>query len=157
MTDLTEISVRPATNRDCAAIRELVFGILRDYNLELDLSGTDEDLSDIEAHYIRRGGVFEVLEDENGALLGSVGLYPIDAETIELRKMYFARELRGKGFGKMMLQRMIEQSRALGYKKIYLETASVLQEAVGLYEKFGFQPTDEKHTPRCDKAYVLEI
>lgn len=157
MIESIEISVRPATNRDCQAIQELVFGILREYNLALDLSGTDKDLSDIETHYIRRGGVFEILENKNGVLVGTVGLYPINAETIELRKMYFAKEIRGKGFGKMMLERMIEKAKKLKYKKIYLETASVLKEAVGLYEKFGFEPTDEKHTPRCDKAYVLEI
>ena len=157
MKQPTEISVRPANNRDCQAVQDLVFGVLREYNLELDLTGTDKDLSDIETHYIRRGGVFEVLEDKNGVLMGTVGLYPIDAETIELRKMYFAKELRGKGFGKMVLERMIEKARELKYKKIYLETASVLREAIGLYEKFGFQPTAEKHTPRCDMAYVLEI
>lgn len=71
--------------------------------------------------------------------------------------MYFAKDLRGKGYGKKTLQRMIETARILGFKQIYLETAGVLKEAVGLYKSFGFQITSEKHTPRCDQAYFLDI
>jgi putative acetyltransferase len=157
MINLENISVRSATNADCENVQYLVFSVLREYGLEPNLQGTDVDLTDIEAHYITRGGIFEIIEDEQGNLLGTVGLFPMSDETVELRKMYFHKNLRGKGFGKNTLERMIEKSRELGFKKIYLETATVLKEAVILYEKFGFKPTNEKHTPRCDVAYFLEI
>ena len=152
-----KIIVRSASNADCERVQTLVFGVLREYGLAPDLEGTDRDIADIETHYIARGGVFELIEDFQGDLLGTVGLYPMNTDTVELRKMYFSKQLRGRGMGKKTLQRMIEKARALGYKKIYLETASVLKEAVALYEKFGFLPTDEKHTPRCDAAYFLEL
>ena len=157
MTDRSEIIIRAATNADGERARNLIFGILRNYDLPLDPEGTDADINDIETHYLERGGVFEILEDKEGNLLGTIGLYPLDAEIIELRKMYFDKALRGRGYGKMMLERMIERARALGYKKIYLETARVLTEAVALYEKYGFEPTAEKHTPRCDAAYILDL
>ena len=157
MIETTEISIRSATNADCERVKALVFGVLQEYGLESAPNGTDNDLNDLEANYINRGGIFEIIEDADGNLLGTFGLYPIDAETVELRKMYFAKELRGQGFGKRTLQRMIEKSRELGFKKIYLETASVLKEAVYLYEKFGFQPSAETHAPRCDAAYFLEL
>lgn len=152
-----EIIIRSATNADCRRVQKLVFGILREYDLPLDTGATDLDIFDIEAHYLKRGGIFEILEDEDGNLLGTVGLYPLDADTIELRKMYFAKNLRGRGFGKKMLEKMIEKAAELGFSKIYLETATVLREAVALYEKYGFKPTAEKHTPRCDAAYVLKL
>jgi len=157
MTEKSEIIIRSASNADCGRVQNLVFGVLREYGLEPDLQGTDRDIVDIETHYIERGGVFELIEDAEGELLGTVGLYPMDKDTVELRKMYFSPGLRGKGFGKKTLQRMIEKARELGFKKIYLETARVLKEAVHLYEKFGFEPTNEKHTPRCDAAYFLVI
>ena len=157
MGENAKVIIRSATNADCERVQTLVFGVLREYGLEPDLTGTDRDIADIETHYIDRGGIFEIIEDENGELLGTVGLYPMTAETVELRKMYFSKKLRGRGFGTRTLQRMIETARARGFKKIYLETASVLREAVHLYEKFGFQPTDEKHTPRCDAAFTLDI
>lgn len=152
-----EVFARLATNADGESVRRLVFDVLREYGLNPDPEGTDADLKDIEGSYAQRGGVFEILEDSQGNLLGTVGLYPVDAETIELRKMYFASEARGRGLGSRTLQRMIETARILGYKKIYLETAGVLKEAVGLYRKFGFIETAEKHSPRCDQAYFLNL
>lgn len=158
MVKESEISVRSGTNADCQKIKNLVFGVLREYGLEPEPDGTDTDLDDIETFYIKRGGLFEILEDKQGNLLGTIGLFPINEETIELRKMYFKKSLRGKGFGKKMLERMIEKARELKFKRIYLETASVLKEAVGLYEKYGFKPTlDGMHSKRCDTAYFLNL
>lgn len=152
-----EIRFRAATNDDCEAIKQIVFGVLGEYGLKPSPATTDSDLDDIEAGYIRRGGVFEVLETADGRILGTVGLYPMNEETVELRKMYFAKELRGRGLGKQALQRMIAAARELGFQQIYLETNSVLKEAIGLYRKFGFIETDEKHADRCDQAFVLKL
>lgn len=153
-----EIFIRSADNRDCVKVQNLVFGILDEYGLTVETGGTDADIADIEANYLNRGGAFEVIEDASGNLLGTIGLYPLDAETIELRKMYFDRKLRGRGVGKKMLERMIEKARALGFKRIYLETASVLKAAAALYEKYGFEPTTEGiHSKRCDAAYFLKL
>ena len=111
MSETAEIFFRPATNRDAERVRHLVFGVLSEYGLKGDPETTDKDLSDLEASYARRGGVFEILEDARGNLLGTVGLYPINDETVELRKMYFAKSLRGRGLGKRALERMIEEAR----------------------------------------------
>ena len=154
----SEIFIRSATNADCRNIQKLVFGVLHEFGLTPEPGGTDADLNDIETEYFGRGGLFEILENADGNLLGTVGLFPIDNETIELRKMYFDESLRGRGFGKKILERMIEKSKELKFKRIYLETASILKEAVGLYEKYGFQPTTEGiHTARCDAAYYLNL
>lgn len=152
-----DILVRAATNEDCENVQKLVFGVLGEYGLEPDIEGTDIDLTNLEEHFINRGGLFEIIESMEGDILGTVGLYPLDSKTVELRKMYFDKKLRRRGFGKITLKKMIDSARELGFEKIYLETASVLKEAIGLYEKFGFKKTDEKHTPRCDVAYYLEI
>jgi putative acetyltransferase len=158
MSDGFEIFIRSATNEDCPKVQNLVFGVLREYDLSIETASTDADIADIEAYYLKRGGVFEIVEDASGNLLGTIGLYPLDAETVELRKMYFDRKLRGRGVGKKMLERMIAAAKAAGFKRIYLETASILKAAAALYEKYGFQPTAEGiHSARCDAAYVLEL
>jgi GNAT superfamily N-acetyltransferase len=155
---INNVTFRSATNADCEQIKLLVFTILSEYDLVPEPLGTDSDLNDIEKNYIKNGGIFEVLVDENNEIFGTVGLFPIDKEIIELRKMYFKKELRGLGFGKLTLKRMIETAKSLGYSQIYIETASVLKEAIGLYEKFGFTQTFEgMHSERCDRAYVLVV
>ena len=157
LADNSELIVRTATNADRKRIEDLVFGVLAEYGLESDPEGIDSDLADIEGNYVKRGGVFEVIETREGRLLGTAALFRINEETVELRKMYFDRELRGRGWGSRTLRRLIDRSRELGYKRIYLETASVLTEATRLYEKCGFVQTDETHAARSDRGYVLQL
>lgn len=155
---MNDLVIRGASNRDAEKIQALVFGILREYGLPPDPEVTDADLHDIEETYLKRGGVFEVIEDQAGRLLGTVGLYPLDDETCELRKMYFAPELRGHGMGLHMLERTVENARKLGFKKMTLETMSVLKQAIKLYTRYGFKPIKPKHiSARIDQAYFLDL
>ena len=151
------VKIRSASNADCENIQRLVFGVLAEFGLEPDTEGTDRDITDVEANYIDRGGVFEVLVDSNDEIVGTIGLYPLDKDTIELRKMYFASSIRGLGLGRKLLERTLENAKNMGYLRVYLETARVLKQAVHLYEAFGFEPVDVIHTPRCDQAYRLEL
>jgi len=152
------LTIRSATNDDCKRVAELVFGVLGEFGLAPDAETTDADLQDIEANYLHRGGVFEVIEDEQSNLLGSFGLYPVNETTCELRKMYFIPSARGVGLGKFVLERAIVQARALGFKQIVLETSSKLIAANHLYTKFGFNPVNSDHlAARADQAYKLDL
>ena len=152
------IIIRSASNQDEERITALVSNVLAEFGLQIDLEETDADLRDIESSYLQAGGVFEVIEDEQGNLLGTVGLYPIDESTCELRKMYFVPKARGLGLGKYILERAIARAGELGFERIVLETASVLKAANHLYVKYGFRPIDKEHLPaRADLAYILDL
>ncbi len=156
--NLGQLSIRSASNRDGERIAELVFGVLAEYGLSPDPETTDADLQDIEASYLQRGGFFEVIEDNEKNLIGSFGIYPINKETCELRKMYFTPRARGFGLGKYVLQRTIERARELGFKQIVLETSSKLIAANNLYTQFGFKAINSDHlAARADQAYKLEL
>ncbi len=149
---------RRANNRDCPRIAELVFTVLREYNLEPDPDSTDADLTDIERSYFDRGGAFYVLEDKPGSIIGAYGLYRIDQTTCELRKMYLSKSFRGGGLGKLLLEDALAQARRMGFEKVALETASVLTEAIGLYRSYGFVEYQPDHlSSRCDQAFVLQL
>jgi len=150
--------IRLATNADCEAIRAVVFSILREYGLTPDPTGVDADLADIESSYLRCGGSFHVLVDPAGQVVGTVGLYPLDAGRCELRKMYLKTECRGRGFGKRLLCDAITCARELGFTRIELGTNSVLQAASRLYESFGFRSCEPDHiSTRVDRAYYLDL
>ncbi|MBM3267038.1 MAG: GNAT family N-acetyltransferase [Candidatus Sericytochromatia bacterium] len=151
-------TVREAAAADGQAIRDLVYGVLAEYGLEPDPAATDADIQDVAASYGARGGVFEVVEDAGGRCVGTVGLYPLDDGVCELRKMYLARDARGHGLGKRLLARTVDRARALGFRRVELETASALVEAIGLYRRFGFQAKASGHmSPRCDQAFYLDL
>jgi len=156
--NLSHLTIRSATNDDRERVAELVFGVLGEFGLEADPITTDADLKNIEANYLERGGMFEVIEDRYAHLLGSFGLYPLTKKTCELRKMYFIPSARGLGLGKYVLQRAIERARELGFKEIVLETSSKLIAANRLYTQFGFQPMNSDHlAARADQAYKLVL
>ena len=150
--------LRLANNKDCGEVMELVYGVLREYGLKPDPGATDIDLKDIEQSYFERGGAFYVLEEGDGAIIASYGLYLIDKQTCELRKMYLHNAHRGKGLGKLLLEDALVKARQLGFKKMTLETASVLKEAISLYKSYGFVEYEPEHmSSRCDQAFVLEL
>lgn len=155
---LPNARIRPATNADSAAVKALIFGVLVEHGLKPDPAGTDADLDDLEGNYAARGGSFSVLATKDGGIVGSVGIYAVNSEVCELRKMYLSRAYRGKGLGKALLDHGLSEARRLGFRRVVLETASVLKDAIRLYERYGFRCYQPAHlAPRCDQAYALDL
>jgi putative acetyltransferase len=150
--------LRLADNKDCEDVARLVYGVLKEYGLKPDPACTDADIKDIESSYFGRGGTFFVLETEDDSIVGAYGLYPIDEQICELRKMYLHKAHRGKGFGKFLLEDAITKARQLGFERMILETASVLKEAIALYKSYGFAEYKPDHlSSRCDQAFSLML
>lgn len=151
-------NLRRATNADGAAVRNLVSEILQEFGLTLDKKGTDADLEDFDGHYHQRGGDFVVLETAAGNIIGACGLYPLEPGVVELRKMYLDRAHRGTGQGRRLLDWALGRARELGFRRMTLETASVLEDAIALYERHGFLRDEQGcHSCRCDLAYTREL
>ena len=78
----------------------------------------------------------------DGGLMGGGGIYPTEGlpqDTCELVKMYLATAARGKGIGKVIIDRCLEKASSNGFKQVYLETMPELEQAINVYEKFGFK------------------
>jgi len=150
-------SFRDATNQDGPAIQSLVFSILREYGLRPDPAFTDADLDRVEEFYVQNAGHFEVCTIE-GNIVGTWGILPLQKGRCELRKMYLSRSARGLGLGKQMLERAIAWARSKGFTHIELETASILKEAINLYQAYGFTPLKESpKVSRCDLTMELAL
>jgi putative acetyltransferase len=158
MEEINNLRLKIAHNTDSKQITDLVYGVLKEYGLKPDPACTDADIKDIESSYFGRGGTFFVLEAEDGSIVGAYGLYPIDGQTCELRKMYLHKAHRGKGLGKFLLEDALSKAGQLGFKKMILETASVLKEAIALYKSYGFAEYKPDHlSSRCDQAFSLML
>ena len=152
------MNLRPATNADGESARTLVFAVLREHGLEPDPEGTDADFADLEGFYRARGGAFDVLVDEAGTIFGTVGLLPVDETTVELRKMYLAPNARGRGLGRRLLDHALARARALGFRRVILETHTVLKAATALYRSYGFTPYTACHVSRrCNATLALDL
>ena len=150
--------LRPAVTADSPAVQELVFRVLGEYGLRPSPVDTDADLADVERAYASQGGWFVVVETEEGVIAGCAGLLPRAAGEVELRKMYLDRRFRGRGLGRALLRAALAEARRRGFAKVSLETATVLKEAVRLYESAGFRRQEGSlHACRCDLAMALDL
>lgn len=57
----------------------------------------------------------------------------------ELKRMYVAPEMRGRGIGRALLARLESEARNLGLTRIVLETGTRQSEAIALYQRAGFE------------------
>jgi len=83
-----------------------------------------------------------LVAETDGAVVGGCGIFPtpgLPSGFCELVKLYLKPEARGKGLGKDLILRCLEQARALGFRSVYLESMDELRAAVSLYEHLGFQ------------------
>ena len=156
---LGEFSLRPATNRDINAVKEVVFSSLQEFQLPFGDQSKDADLNNLESNYFEKGGYFGVIEiTSTRKIIGTIGLHATDALTCELRKNYIEKSHRGKGLGKWMLSSAISIAREKGFHKIMLETISPLKVAIDMYRQFGFKEIPIKEVnDRVDQAFELEI
>jgi putative acetyltransferase len=155
--------IRDWQPRDREAAAALIAQVLAEYGLApcglaSEAGGADWDVLNVEAAYWETGGEFWVVE-QRGQLVGTGGYYPIQRgqRAVELRKMYLKLEARGQGLGRYLLQNLEQAIGQKGFSQIWLETATVLKEAVKLYEASGYQISSGAETARCDLVYLKQI
>jgi putative acetyltransferase len=152
------VIIRNATADDGDAIRAVVRETLAEFGFPIESSGTDADLDDVPLSYQDRGGIFRVVVDESGEVVGCGGLYPMSATAVELRKMYFRPRARGQGMGRRLLEDLVAEARRHRFARIELETSSAMAAAIALYKRAGFTETDgPRHSSRCDLTLALDL
>lgn len=109
--------------------------------------------------------LFELFQSEKSVLwvaeidkkiVGCCGIYPttgLPKNCVELVKFYLSATSRGKGIGRILMEKSIESARELGYTELYLESMPEFSNAITIYEKQGFlkldRPLGESGHPTC--------
>lgn len=78
----------------------------------------------------------------DGKIVGGGGIFPTEGlptDTCELVKMYLLPEARGTGLGSQLITTCLEQAKAQGFTKVYLETMNELKAALKVYKRMGFE------------------
>jgi putative acetyltransferase len=147
--------IRPWRSTDRGQAAQLIGSILAEYGLGWEPEEADRDVVEVEQFYLATGGEFWAIE-QHGILVGTAAYYPVERgdRAVEIRKMYLASTARGRGLGRFLLTHLEQAIADRGFQTIWIETASVLVEAVQLYERSGYQPSTGVETQRCDRIYV---
>lgn len=90
---------------------------------------------------------------EDDQLLGCCMLVEEDPQTVRLRQMAVLNDLQGKGVGKALMTFAENLARDRGYKNI---TMHARKNAVGFYEKMGYQTKGEEFVEITIPHFVME-
>ncbi|AXE32308.1 GNAT family N-acetyltransferase [Chromobacterium phragmitis] len=91
---------------------------------------------DVEA-LLRPEAAFAVVRDENGEAVGCGAVWCAPAYG-ELKRMYVRPQCRGKGAARALMDFLEAQARARGCAEMALETGIHQREAIGLYQRAGY-------------------
>ena len=119
-----------------------------------------EVLSNPEERIIKPGGmIFFALLD--GAVVGTCALIRHDTDLFELSKMAVADTHQGQGIGTQLLSHLIDWARSRSIKTLFVETNTVLERAVRLYQRVGFRETayenSDAHYHRTNLKMELDL
>lgn len=137
-----EVKFRKIEQRDNIEIASLIRSVFREFHI--DRPGTvyfDPTTDDLYTLFQTPGSDYWIAE-ENGVIIGGCGVFPtagLPEGCAELVKLYLDATKRGKGTGRMLMEKAFESARRLGFKQIYLESMPELRQAISLYEKAGFR------------------
>lgn len=75
----------------------------------------------------------------DGLPAGCGGILLVDGEYGEVKRMWVRPAYRGRGFGRLLLDRLADHARSNGISLLRLETGIHQHEAIALYERYGFR------------------
>lgn len=145
-----------AEDREAAA--GVIKTVLEEYGLPWQPELADRDVIEVEEAYLNVGGEFWVVE-QDAVVVGTAAYQPIARgnQAVEIRKMYLLPTVRNQGLGRYLLQELEKAIAIKDYQEIWLETATILKEAVKLYERNGYEPATGVETARCDLVYLKRL
>lgn len=127
----TIVAERPDTADAILLIEELEAYLAPQYPVESRHGYSVEKL-------IKQGVAFFVIRHE-GAPAGCGGVQLFGTDYGEVKRMYVRPQFRGLGLAKLMLNRLAEHALQHDVPLLRLETGIYQTEAIGLYERWGFQ------------------
>ena len=80
-----------------------------------------------------------LIPEIDGQPMGSIAIAKRDGHTAQLRYFLLEPDARGRGLGLRLIEEALTFCRKTGYKRVFLETISLLTTARALYSRMGFQ------------------
>lgn len=134
--------IRPVEKRDNPFIAKLIRDVMPQFGaVGSGFAINDPEVDVMYETYQDNQSRYYVIEFD-GKICGAGGLAPLkggDGTVCEVQKMYFYEELRGKGAGSKLLDIILADAKAFGFKRVYLETMHKMTGAQRLYQHKGFE------------------
>jgi GNAT superfamily N-acetyltransferase len=132
--------------------------LVREYadSLDVDLSFQNfaEELEHFPTEYAPPAGAF-ILAEEDGHYVACIAVRRFSDDVGEIKRLYVAPAARGRGLGRVLVERIVAEARKLGYMSLLLDTLPSMKEAQSLYLSLGFKATTAyRFNPIAGSAFL---
>lgn len=133
-------------------------GATADPAAPLDLSRDDpgnwDDLWDIDASHIARGGDFLVYELD-GRVVAMGAVMPDGAGTAEVNHVRVHPALRRRGIGRAIMRALERRAIELGCVRMHLDTTVAQPEAIAFYRSLGYEESGREKFPDWELIFFM--
>lgn len=139
------MDIRPIESRDNEALAKVIRTALAEFGANKPGTVYFDPTTDALFELFRTPGSYYYVATIDEKVVGGCGIFPTENlpdGTCELVKLYVAKEARGTGLGKQLMEKSMNWAKENGYIQVYLESMPELSKAVSIYEKVGFKSLD---------------
>jgi len=159
------------TPADLALARELFVEYARWLAVDLCFQGFDNELATLPGAYAPPRGRL-LLAGVRTAAFGCIALRPLEMQRAcggaaagahdgaaigEVKRLYVQPAHRGEGWGRRLVEAVIAEARAIGYRELKLDTLDWMGEARKLYANLGFRESPAYYDNPLPGAVYMEL
>ncbi|MGB8583313.1 MAG: GNAT family N-acetyltransferase [Candidatus Sulfotelmatobacter sp.] len=140
-----------------AQAHELFLEYAQSLGFSLCFQNFDKELEGLPGQYAPPDGRLLLAEYES-QLAGCVAMRTLEPGICEMKRLYLRPQLRGKGLGRTLADRIIAEARQIGHQRMRLDTVEpVMKDAVGMYRKLGFKEIAPYRSNPVAGAMYMEL
>jgi len=132
--------IHPDARAEWDAVRELFREYWAAFGFSACFQNFETEVAGLPGAYAPPGGTL-LLALIDGKAAGCAALRRFDAVRAEAKRLYTRPQYRGQGVGRGLLEGVIAEARALGYREIVGDTMPQMALALAMYERAGFART----------------
>jgi len=148
--------IQAATQEQIEAARELFKEYAAGLAIDMCFQSFDHELQTLPGKYATPDGrlLLAYADDE---LAGCIALRRLDDRTCEMKRLFLRPGFRGRGYGRRMINDLVEQARMIGYVRMRLDTLpGKMDAAIALYRELGFEDIPAYYDNPLEGAVYLE-
>ncbi|MGO9326265.1 MAG: GNAT family N-acetyltransferase [Terracidiphilus sp.] len=121
-----------------ATVRALLLEYWDSFGFTPCFQNFGDEVASLPGAYAPPGGRL-ALATVNGEAAGCIALRRVDSRRAEAKRLYVRPAFRGAGLGRALLEWVMTEARAAGYREIVGDTMPAMHEALALYDRMGFK------------------